>query len=152
MRRVTIDVERLYERLITAWNAQDADGMSGCFAADGTSIGFDGTLDVGRETIRSSMAEIFAHHPTPRYVSKVTGVRWLGADCAMLHAVSGIVPRGETAVNPQGNAHHTLIAEQAAGTWQVVLLQNTPAQFHGRPHLVAAMTAELQGLVGQLPT
>ena len=28
--------------------------------------------------------------------------------------------------------------------WRIVLLQTTPAQYHGRPELVAAHTAEIQ--------
>jgi hypothetical protein len=37
-----------------------------------------------------------------------------------------------------------LVAQWVDGAWRVALFQNTPAQFHGRPDLVAAMTEELQ--------
>jgi hypothetical protein len=32
------------------------------------------------------------------------------------------------------------------GQWRIVLFQNTPAQFHGRPSLVEEMTRELQAV------
>lgn len=45
---------------------------------------------------------------------------------------------------PETNAHQTLVAARVGRRWQVVLSQNTPAAFHGRPDLVEAMTQELQ--------
>ncbi|MGH2514102.1 MAG: SgcJ/EcaC family oxidoreductase, partial [Ktedonobacterales bacterium] len=33
------------------------------------------------------------------------------------------------------------------GGWYVALFQNTPAQFHGRPEVSAALTAELRQLL-----
>jgi hypothetical protein len=58
--------------------------------------------------------------------------------------VAGLVPPGSSAVKPEVNAHHTVVAEQLGGRWQVVLYQNTAAQFHGRPQLVEQMTNRLQ--------
>jgi len=40
--------------------------------------------------------------------------------------------------------HQTVVPEHDEGRWRIVLLQNTPAQFHGRPELVEDMTRELQ--------
>jgi hypothetical protein len=41
----------------------------------------------------------------------------------------------------------TLIAVKRDGQWRIVLFQNTPAQLHGRPELVQAMTEELRQLL-----
>src|SRR6266480_4861248 len=46
-------------------------------------------------------------------------------------------------LKPDVNAVQTLLAERTAGGWRIVLLQNTPAQHHGRPDLVEQHTAEL---------
>ena len=54
-------------------------------------------------------------------------------------------------VNPAANAHQTLVAEEEAGDWRIVLFQNTPAQYHGRPHLVEQQTAELRPLLSREP-
>ncbi|HEY7975098.1 MAG TPA: DUF4440 domain-containing protein, partial [Ktedonobacterales bacterium] len=52
-----------------------------------------------------------------------------------------------TTINPTLNAIQTLIVCQRDGVWRIALFQNTPAQFHGRPDLVAQMTDELQQLL-----
>jgi hypothetical protein len=62
----------------------------------------------------------------------------------VLLAKAGMVPPGKTELNPAVNAIQTLVAERAARGWHVLLFQNTPAQFHGRPELVEAHTAELE--------
>jgi hypothetical protein len=67
---------------------------------------------------------------------------------AILRAIVGMVPPGQTDLNPAVNAHQTLVAAKRAGTWQIELLQTTPAQFHGRPDLVQHMTEELRQLLG----
>lgn len=58
-----------------------------------------------------------------------------------------MVPRGQSDINPNVNTHHTLIATSMGGKWRIVLFQNTPAQFHGRPELVEQMSAELRALL-----
>jgi hypothetical protein len=40
-----------------------------------------------------------------------------------------------------------LVAVRRADVWRVAFFQNTPAQFHGRPELAEALTAELRALV-----
>lgn len=55
---------------------------------------------------------------------------------------------GGTEINPDVNAHQTLVAVQKDGKWQIQLFQNTPAQFHGRPELVEQMTEELRQVLG----
>ena len=65
----------------------------------------------------------------------------------MLGAIAGMVPPGDTDVNPQVNTHHTLVAVRRDEKWQIELFQNTPAQFHGRPELVEEMTNELRELL-----
>jgi len=86
----------------------------------------------------------FADHVTAPYVSKVRSVRLLRPDMAILRAIVGMAPPGQSDLNPAVNAHQTLIAAKGDGTWRITLLQTTPAQFHGRPELVQHMTEELR--------
>ena len=51
---------------------------------------------------------------------------------------------GEEDIDPAFNTHHTLLAVKIGEEWKIELFQNTPAQFHGRPHLVEQMTEELR--------
>jgi len=58
-----------------------------------------------------------------------------------------MIPPGKMELDPQLNAHQTLIAVKENDVWRVELFQNTPAQFHGRPDLVEQMTKELRQAV-----
>ncbi|MFD2170448.1 SgcJ/EcaC family oxidoreductase [Tumebacillus lipolyticus] len=138
------EVTALYQRLIESWNKRDADAMSATFAEDGEQIGFDGSQLVGRPTIASHLQQIFTDHITPPFVCKLRSVRFLSAEVADLRAIAGMIPPGQSDLNPSLNTHHTLLAVKREGEWRIALFQNTPAQFHGRPELVAEMTAELR--------
>ena len=74
-------------------------------------------------------------------------VRWLGPEAALLRAVGGLVPDGQHELNPAANSIQSLVATRPAGAWQIVHYTNTPAQFHGRPDLAEALTAELRQLL-----
>ena len=71
-------------------------------------------------------------------------MRRLGPKAAVLHAVAGMVPPGASDVEPKLNAVQSLVAEERGGVWQVVLYQNTPARFDGRPEAGERLTEELQ--------
>jgi 2-C-methyl-D-erythritol 4-phosphate cytidylyltransferase len=142
-------VEGLYRALIAGWNARDAAAMSAPFAEDGVIIGYDGSLTSGRAALAADMAQIFADHQTARYVVKVRETMPLGPDARILRAIAGLVPPGQAQVKPDVNAHQTLVAARRDGHWRVVLFQNTPAQFHGRPELVEELTRELQAVADQ---
>lgn len=143
------EVQNLYETLINAWNRQDARGMADCFATRGLQIGFDGSTATGPDEIFQHLEPIFTDHQTATYVTKVRDVRPLGPSAALLVAIAGMVPPGSREITPPTNAHQSLVAVVERGTWRIELFQNTPAQFHGRPELVAGMTAELQQLLPQ---
>ena len=134
----------LYARLLGGWNARDAAAMGSPFADDGEIIGFDGSHFTGRIAITEHLRQVFADHIPPRYVSIVRAVRQIGPDVLLLRAVAGMVPDGQSSIQPSLNTHQTVIATRHDGAWRIVLFQNTPAQFHGRPDLADALTAELQ--------
>jgi uncharacterized protein (TIGR02246 family) len=141
------EVRALYQRLLEGWNKRSAEAMAETFAEDGELIGFDGSQCTGQAEIASHLEPIFANHPTPPYVGKVRGVRLLGPEVAVLRAVAGMVPPGQSNIEPKLNTHHTIVAVKREGKWRIALFQNTPAQFHGRPELVQELTEELQQLL-----
>lgn len=141
------EIENLYRRLIDAWNKRDAKGMAEQFAEQGVQIGFDGSKGIGPQEIYSHVVPIFENHPTAPFVTKVKSVRALGTDTAILQAIAGMIPPGETDIEPTVNAHQTLVAVKKDNDWKIELFQNTPAQFHGRPELVEQMTDELRQLI-----
>lgn len=141
------EVTDLYIRLLDAWNQRDADAFADLFAVQGHAIGYDGSPMDGREAIRSSLEAIFEDHAPARYVGKVRGVESLSGESALLRAVAGMVPPGQTELNPAVNTMQTLVAIKRDGQWRIALYQNTPAQFHGRPELSQALTEELRQLI-----
>jgi uncharacterized protein (TIGR02246 family) len=140
-------VRALYRRMLDGWNARDADVFAATFAEDGESIGFDGSQMSGRAEIAASLRGIFADHTTVAYVAKVRRVRFLAPEVAHLLAVVGMVPPGRSDIESRLNAEQTLVTVKRDGQWRIAFLQNTPAQFHGRPELVQHMTDELRRLL-----
>ena len=138
------EVRALYRQLLDAWNSCDGDAFGALFSEQGEVIGFDGSDNKGRDAITEEMSRIFADHETGRYVGKVRGVRFLRSDVAVLRSVAGLVPAGQSDIEPKLNAQQTLVAQEIEGAWRVLLYQNTPAQFHGRPEAVEELTNELR--------
>lgn len=134
----------LYDSLLAGWNADDASAFAAVFAEDGQVVGFDGSEVAGRARIEEQMARIFADHATGSYVGIIREVGALGPDAALLRAVSGVVPAVKDDIEPALNATQSLVAHRGPDGWQVVLYQNTPAKFHGRPQAVAELTTELR--------
>jgi uncharacterized protein (TIGR02246 family) len=139
-----IAVRALYRAVLDGWNTHRAEAFAAPFAEGGEVIGFDGSQMHGRAEIAATLGQIFADHRTAPYVNKVRSVRLLSPGVAILRAIAGMAPPGQSDLNPAVNAHQTLIAAKRDGTWRVELFQTTPAQFHGRPELVQQMTEELQ--------
>jgi uncharacterized protein (TIGR02246 family) len=137
-------VRRLYEELIAGWNERRGEAFAAGFAPDGAVVGFDGSELEGRDAIAAEMERIFADHETAPYVTKVRSIRLLSQEAAVLRAVVGMIPPGQSDLEPARNAHQTLVAAKQDGEWRIVLFQNTPAQFHGRPDLAERLTQELR--------
>jgi uncharacterized protein (TIGR02246 family) len=133
--------------MLSGWNARDGEAFAAPFVEDGEVIGFDGSEVAGRVEIAAAQARIFADHPTARYVWKVRSVRGLAPGAALLRAIAGMVRPGQTDIEPSVNALHTVVTVWQGGEWGIAHFQNTPAQYHGRPGMVAQMTEELRALL-----
>ncbi|MBM7553589.1 SgcJ/EcaC family oxidoreductase [Thalassobacillus pellis] len=141
------NIENVYQLLIKAWNDRNAGGMAELFVDDGEIIGFDGSISKGPEEIYAHLHPIFKDHPTAPFVIKVKEVRALGDGATLLRAIAGMVPPGGSDIHSDFNTHHTLITLTNEQGSKIVLFQNTPAQFHGRPELVEQMTEELREML-----
>ena len=137
-------VHALYTKLISAWNDRNAEQMSSVFESEGMMVGFDGSSIAGKSNIYEHLHDIFRNHVTAPFISIMKGIRFPKEDVALLQAIVGMIPHGETNIKPELNAIQTLVAICNQDTWKVAHFQNTPAALHGRPELVAQMTAELE--------
>jgi uncharacterized protein (TIGR02246 family) len=135
----------VYRELLGAWNRQDAAAFAELFGPDSQVTGFDGSQMRGLAEIASELGAIFAHHPTAAYVAKVREVRSLAPTVILIRAIVGMIPPGASKLNSALNAIQSvvLVTDGVSSTPRIVHFQSTPAAFHGRPHLVEAMTEEL---------
>jgi len=117
--------------------------MSSAVANAGIVIGFDGSQMIGRAQVAGEIGRIFADHETATYVTKIREVRALSENVGLLHAVAGMLPPGGSSLVDDRNSVQTVVAVLNGDTWVAALFQTTPAQFHGRPDLALALTAEL---------
>jgi uncharacterized protein (TIGR02246 family) len=140
-------IRALFAALWDGWNRMDAVTAAAPFADDAELVGFDGSEMQGRASIEETYRRIFSDHQTGRYIVKVRSIRWLAPGIAMLRAVAGVVPAGQTDLNPQLNSVMAMVAQKQNGEWRVVLLTNTPAQWHGRPDDVERLIQELRQLL-----
>lgn len=146
--RSQLAVRALYEGVLDAWNRRSADEMAAPFAEQCVLIGFDGSTMYSRSEIARAMAAIFTDHATGAYVGKVRTVQVIAPGVVLLLAATGVVPAGSSELNPALNAWQTVLAQQQGDGWKIVQMQTTPAQFHGRPELVAQLTEELRAWRG----
>ena len=112
--------------LLKQWNKRRASEMTDLFTEDGNVVGFDGSQINGRSEARSVLSQIFADHQAAAYLGIVKEVRLLSPDVAILHAVAGMVPPGQSDINPEQNK------------WSIALFQNTPARFSWSPGIKRA--------------
>jgi uncharacterized protein (TIGR02246 family) len=135
----------VYAELLEAWNRRDASAFAALFTTDGQATGFDGSQMSGPREIESELAGIFAHHPTASYVAKVREVRTLAPTVTLVRAIAGMIPPGGSEIKQDVNAIQSvvLVTDGSSTRPRIAHFQNTPAAFHGRPELQAAMTSEL---------
>jgi uncharacterized protein (TIGR02246 family) len=141
--RAETGVRELYRDLLTAWNERDADRFGSLFAEDGVLVGFDGSQVDGPE-VAKHLTPIFHDHPTATYVARVREIRLLGPGAVLIRSIAGMIPPDGTTLDPAANAVQTLVAELRLPGWRVVLFQNTPAEYHGRPEATTAHITELE--------
>jgi len=140
-------ISTLYYQMLNAWNRRSAEGFAAGFLDNGVVIGFDGSQHLERAELVRDLTRIFADHPTGAYVAKIRAISPLTSEVAVLRAVVGMAPAGHSDIEPRLNAIQSLVVVRRDQQWRIALLQNTPAQFHGRPELVDELTEELRGLL-----
>lgn len=137
-------IEKLYQSLLESWNKNNASAFAKLFTEKGSTVGFDGSEMIGQRQIEKELTQIFSEHKVASYISIVREVRQLSSAVSLLRAVAGMIPPGQTEINPKVNVIQTLVAQKEEGEFKISIFQNTPAVFHGRPELNSQLTNELQ--------
>jgi uncharacterized protein (TIGR02246 family) len=115
------------------WNRGSGAAFAAPFAEDGDLIGFDGTHIKGRAEIAAFHQPLFATYlKGTRLVGRVTSVRFLSPDVALMHTLGGTVKRGKAVPAPERDSIQTLVATKSGDTWHLAAFQNTRLRPIGR--------------------
>ena len=126
-------VHGLYQQLMDGWNRGSGAAFAATFAKDGDLVAFDGTRFKGRKEIAPFHQELFDKWMKgTRLVGRVEGVRFLGPDVAVMHAIGGTVMRGKSEPSPERDSIQTLVATRQDGEWRLAAFQNTRIRPMGR--------------------
>jgi uncharacterized protein (TIGR02246 family) len=134
----------LYKHLIDAWNTRNADQFAELFSQDAICIGFDGSEMTGKSEIRSQLSGIFNDHPTASYITLIRETKELAGNVVMIRAHVGMIPPGKKKIDPKKNAVQVTTARISGRSGEIILFQNTPAQYHGRAEDQKILTRQLQ--------
>jgi uncharacterized protein (TIGR02246 family) len=141
-------IRALYAQFLDGWNRRSGAAVAAAFADDGDIIGYDGTHHHGRLAIAADFRQIFGSHPTAAYVSVIRSVRAVAPGVAMLLAHAGMIPPGDSDIDPRYHTVHSVIAvDEGGGRWRISLLQATPAAWQQHRGGREALTQELRGLL-----
>jgi hypothetical protein len=78
----------------------------------------------------------------------IRSVRPVAPGVAMLLAHAGMIPPGDSDIDPRYHTVHTVVAvDEGAGRWRISLLQATPAAWQQHRGGREALTQELRGLL-----
>ena len=126
-------VRALYGELMAGWNKGSGDAFAAPFAEDGHLVAFDGTHFDNRRDIAKFHQPLFDRWlKGTRLVGRVTDVRFLAPDVALMHVVGGTVLRGESKPSPVRDSIQTLVARRKDGQWKLAGFQNTRLRPMGR--------------------
>jgi uncharacterized protein (TIGR02246 family) len=135
-------VRDVYQQFMEAWNQGSGAALAEVFTRDGDLVGFDGTQLTGRREIAEFHQRLFDRWlKGSRLVGKVTDVRFLGPDVALMHAVGGTVLRGRRSPAPERDSIQTLVATRDDdGGWRLAAFQNTRLRRMGSGRAFLVMT------------
>ena len=90
------------------------------FTDDGYVVGFDGSEMNGPDEMEQTLSTIFADHETGTYVAEVRAERIVSDDVAMLAAVAGLVPAGQSDCQPGTRSRRSSRSMRMAGADRAV--------------------------------
>jgi uncharacterized protein (TIGR02246 family) len=99
------DIRELYQQMVDGWNRGSGEGFAAPYAEDRVLVGYDGTYLKGHREMASFDQQIFDRFVKgSRFVWKIRSVRFLTADVALIHAVSGTVMAGQLNIDQERNS------------------------------------------------
>jgi uncharacterized protein (TIGR02246 family) len=137
-------IEACYGQLLAAWNRRDAEAFAALFTHDGHAIAFDGSAMSGRAEIASTLATVFQNERTGTYAASIRDVFEIAPGVVLLRSVVGMIPHDSFDLNLMVKATQSVVFLECDDEAKVVLLQSTPAAFHGRSDVAEVLSLELE--------
>ena len=137
-------IEACYRELLAAWNGRNASAFAALFTDDGYAVAFDGSSMNGRAEIASTLSAVFQNELTGIYAASISDVREIAPGVALLRAIVGTIPPDSFDLNLMVKATQCVVFRQQGDEVKVVLLQSTPAAFHGRNEVAELLSLELE--------
>lgn len=119
-------IRQLFQALMDAWEAGDAEAYTALFTEDADYVAFDGVNQKGRTAIMTSHKPLFE-----RFLkgSKLTGglvsLRLLAPDVALAHGVGSILDAGRRKPKAERLSSQTLVVVKRDGVWRFTAFHNT---------------------------
>ncbi|MEZ4728227.1 MAG: SgcJ/EcaC family oxidoreductase [Caldilineaceae bacterium] len=139
-------IRHLFQQLMDAWAAGDAEAYGALFTEDADYIAFDGVNQKGRAAIIAGHKPLFERFlKGSRLTGEIGSLRWLAPDVALAHALGSIIDAGRSTPKPERLSSQTLVAVKEDGVWRFTAFHNTRVRPIGQGvgGLVAWLVADL---------
>jgi uncharacterized protein (TIGR02246 family)/PPOX class probable F420-dependent enzyme len=123
-------IRELLQQAIDAWNAGDGRGYGAVFEEDADYVTFGGAHTRGRQAIAADHQQLFdTFLRGSRVRLDITGLRFLGDDIAIVHAVGGILDTADQQeVAPERRSLQTAVMRKSEQGWRIAANQVTRIQ------------------------
>lgn len=139
-------VRDLFQQLLKAWGAGDAEAYAALFTEDADYVAFDGVNQKGRAGIIAGHKPLFERYlKGSRLTGELVSLRFLAPDVALAHAVGSIIDPGRQTPKSGRLSSQTLVAVKREGIWRFTAFHNTRVRpiAQGLGGLVAWQMADL---------
>jgi len=121
-----VGVAGIAQRVVAAWAEHDADAFAEVFTPDGTMILPGDVFKRNRDEIRAFMAAAYAGpYQGTQVTGRPLGVRFIGADVAVMITEGGILLPDETTVAAERQIRATWVAVRDGATWRLAAYHNS---------------------------
>lgn len=119
-------VRLLFQRMLDAWNAGNAQAYAALFTEDAHYLAFDGVDQRGRAAIEAAHRPLFERYlKGSRLIGEIVDVRALADGVVLAHAIGSILDRGMQSPKPERLSSQTLVAVREEESWRFVAFHNT---------------------------
>lgn len=119
-------IRQLFQALMAAWGAGDAERYGSLFTEDADYVAFDGVNQKGRTAIIAGHKPLFQRFlKGSTLTGDLVSVQLLAPDVVLAHAVGSILDAGRKTPKAERLSSQTLVAVKQDGVWRFRAFHNT---------------------------